>query len=184
MRYNEQFDQYIQLLGKWNRSINLIQKDSMDSIYERHIKDSMQICDLLSKDECIIDVGSGAGFPGVVLAICGFENIVLCEKNLKKTVFLRDVRSKLGLKFEIFNDDICKFKESGFTAVSRAFGSLGLLLETMLAISSPKGVFHKGESYEDEIRVAKELFDFEYKFRPSATNKESVIIAVSGVKRK
>ena len=177
-------NQYIDLLTRWNKSVNLVQKNTIKSALNRHISDSMQIIDMLHQNDNIIDIGSGAGLPGVILSIYGMKNVVLCEKNFKKSVFLRNVKNKLNLNFEIFNDDILNFNKIGYISVSRAFGSLLKLLDIMLKISSPKGVFHKGESCMFEIDEASNYFDFEYKLTKSITNKNSFIIEVWNVRRK
>ena len=184
MKKDVLIERYVALLEKWNGSINLVQSKSLDDVIKRHIDDSLQIYDLLDFESKVLDIGSGAGFPGVPLSIMGLSRIVLCEKNLKKSVFLREVRAQLGLDFEIFNADVYSFDRKNYTAVSRAFGSLSLLFDVMSHIQSPKGVFHKGELYEKEIAEAKEFFDFDYVLHESLTNDKSVIIVVSNIRRK
>jgi 16S rRNA (guanine(527)-N(7))-methyltransferase RsmG len=152
MTPNELIDQYIKLLVKWNKKINLVQARSLLQVFGRHIKDSLQICEMLSKNDLLLDIGAGAGFPGVILAIQGFNNVILCEKNHKKCTFLREVKGKLGLNFEIYEGDIYNFNAprgalQKIIAVSRGFGSLTKLLDIMDNISIEEGVFHKGEKY-------------------------------------
>ena len=190
---NELIDSYLSILRTWNKKINLVQSNTLSFAFERHIKDSMQICDMLNKDDLIIDIGSGAGLPGVILAIYGFENIILCEKNFKKSVFLKTVKSKLNLNFEVFNDDIYKFLKNQYAslgtykkcvAVSRAFGSLTVLVDIMLKLEIESGIFHKGERCQEEINEALECFDFNYKLTKSVTSDNGVIISVSEIRRK
>ena len=193
MLQNEIIDSYLSILRTWNKKINLVQTDTLQSAFERHIKDSMQICDMLDKNDLIVDIGSGAGLPGVVLSICGFKNVVLCEKNFKKSVFLKTVKSKLNLNFDVFNDDIYNFSKiqnaprgafENCVAVSRAFGSLKLLLDVMCSINISKGVFHKGEKINEEINEALHEFEFDYSLVKSVTSDNGVIITVSEIRRK
>jgi 16S rRNA (guanine527-N7)-methyltransferase len=153
-------------------------------MYERHIADSMRVGDFLKKEDRIIDIGSGAGFPGMVLAICGFKNVTLCEKNIKKVAFLKTVKEKLALNVNIFCGDVYRFTEKGYVSVSRAFGSLSRLFDVMLAISSPSGFFHKGKNYEKEIDEALKKYNFEYKVNRDSKHGEGVIISVMNIERK
>ena len=177
-------NEYIDLLTKWNEVVGLVQHDSLNDVFGRHIEDSVQLCNFLSKDSLVLDIGSGAGLPGVILSVCGFERVVLCENNRKKIVFLQEVARKLQCKFEIFGDSIYNFNGEGYTAVSRGFGSLSVLLDVMLKISCVKGVFHKGETHMKEIEEAQVLFNFDYDVHLSETNSKSAIIIVQNIVRK
>lgn len=179
----KQIDAYIELLRQWNCSVNLVQSNTMIDVLERHVLDSEQICRFLKKDDFIVDIGSGAGFPGVVLAINGFKNVTLCEKNQKKVAFLRTVRKLVGIDFDIFDGDVFKLKAEGATSVSRAFGSLSKLLEVMLVIGSTNGVFHKGESHKEEIEDAMRKYAFDYNVNTSATSAKGVVLEIYNVRR-
>ena len=188
MTQNEALDKFIVLLSQWNKKINLVQAGTMPDVLKRHIKDSLQVRDYLDKDNFVIDVGSGAGFPGIVLSIVGFS-VVLCEKNFKKSVFLMDVKSRLNLDCDVFNGDVFDLKipdeqRAKAVLISRAFGSLLKLLEVMEKLNVSRGIFHKGESFQLEINEAKQEFDFDYKVNQSITNKKSVILSISNVRRK
>lgn len=189
MNQNELFDQYIVNLTKWNKKMNLVQNDSLKNVFERHIKDSLQIQKFLNKNDYIVDIGSGAGFPGIVLSICGFRNIALCEKNFKKCIFLNEIKNKLGLDFVVYNGDIYELNVprgtlSKTVAVSRAFGSLSKLLDVMAKLSIKRGVFHKGECFYDEIKEAELEFEFNYTKTQSITNEKSVILDINNIRRK
>lgn len=164
MAVMDKVQQYISLLKVWNKKINLVQHNTLKDIINRHINDSLQIKDMLNENDTILDIGSGAGLPGVILSIYGFQKVILCENNFKKVVFLREVKRQLGLNYNIFADDIYKFDTSKYTeitAVSRAFASLLKLLEIMHVLNIPKGVFHKGVRYKNEILVAKQYYEFD-----------------------
>ena len=81
---------YQNLLLKWNKAINLISRNSEKDIWERHILDSLQLLKYIDFSDIIIDIGSGGGFPGIVLSICGVKNTVVIESDKKKSVFLQE----------------------------------------------------------------------------------------------
>ena len=92
---------YENLLKEWQNKFNLISNNSLNHIWSRHILDSAQLFRLLPKknmNQITYDIGTGAGFPGVVLAILGRTDIVLCDSNNKKCNFLQEVKNKLNLK--------------------------------------------------------------------------------------
>jgi 16S rRNA (guanine527-N7)-methyltransferase len=165
----------------------------MPRIVDRHIRDSQQICNYIDFRSTVLDVGSGAGFPGIILSIYGFERVILCENNFKKSTFLKEAREKLKLKFEVFDNSVHKFRIdncvsrgmlSSVTMVSRAFGSLMKLMAVMDRLQIRNGVFHKGRSYAAEIRDAGRKFEFNLQIKRSTTSSEGVIILVSGLERK
>ena len=185
---NDLIEKYAHMLIQWNKNINLIQANTVDNLYERHIKDCIQIKSFIGFDECIVDIGSGAGLPGVILSICGFQDITLCEKNSKKCIFLREVRSKLGLNFKIEQNDIYNWNvprgtNKKLVAVSRAFGSLSKIFDVMCHLDIDSGIFLKGENYKNEINEAKKIYNFNYKTHDSITNKKSAIVIVNSLKR-
>ena len=189
MTKNKLITNYIEMLNKWSSTINLVQPETLNNVYNRHIEDCIQIEYLLNKSSYILDVGSGAGLPGVILSIIGFENVILCEKNYKKCVFLHDVKANLRLSYQIYNGDIFKYQIPNnllnkTVLVSRAFGALSTLLDVMSKLNIPRGVFHKGESYLKEIEAAKQKYNFNYETIPSKTNENSVILNVTNVRRK
>ena len=118
---------YVDLLIKWQDKINLVSKNSLNDLWERHIHDSAQLYSLLpavSENSYIYDLGSGAGFPGMVLAIMGRKEIVLCEPNSKKCVFLKEVAESTGTNVSIVNIKAQKLpKKSALAIISRAFAN-------------------------------------------------------------
>jgi 16S rRNA (guanine527-N7)-methyltransferase len=183
--------------------MNLVQRGSVKMIMNRHIEDCEQICRYLNKEDVIIDVGSGAGLPGIVLSIYNFQSVILCEKSYKKSVFLHEARSKLGLNFAIYNGNVYNFSArqfliqdircdnvilcdalQGCILVSRAFGSLAKLLDIMCKITALKGIFHKGKKYMIEIAEAQMYFEFDYNVKQSATNINGVVIILFNCRRK
>ncbi|MEY2727927.1 MAG: rRNA ((527)-N(7))-methyltransferase RsmG, partial [Pseudomonadota bacterium] len=99
---------YQKFLIEKNKKLNLIGKNTEKSIFSRHFKDSAQIYDLIDKKLDIIDIGSGAGFPGIIVKILMENeslngNVILIEKSPKKSNFLRDLCIKLDIKVKIEN---------------------------------------------------------------------------------
>jgi 16S rRNA (guanine527-N7)-methyltransferase len=181
-------DQYVRLLHDWNIRMNLVQARSFQYVLDRHIKDSQQICRYIDKNSCIMDVGSGAGFPGVILSIFGCRKVTLCEKNFRKVVFLREVRHKLGLDFEVYHGNVYDIPSITFkknvTFVSRAFGSVSDLLFIMEKFAIEYGVFHKGKNHMEEIESAKKYFLFDFQVEKSITSSEGAIILISNPRKK
>ncbi|MDR0695267.1 MAG: 16S rRNA (guanine(527)-N(7))-methyltransferase RsmG [Holosporales bacterium] len=180
---------YIVLLTGWNRKINLVHCATLHNALKRHVQDSLQISQFLAKDDHIIDVGSGAGFPGVILAIHGYKDVTLCEKNHKKYTFLLAIKSSLGLELEVSNEDIYKMNVpreafSKIVLVSRAFGELIKLLDVMQAVGANCGIFHKGAQHLREIENAQRRFSFKYDKQSSVTNKDGVILKIYEVRQK
>ena len=119
---------FIDILDAYQKKMNLIGKSTKAYIWERHILDSAQIEQYLCKEEKtnnIIDVGTGAGFPGIVLAILGRKNLMLCEKSKKKINFLNQVVKELKLKVDILEGRIEDLHiENVKTFIGRAFAPL------------------------------------------------------------
>ena len=119
------FFKYIKLLDIYQKKVNLIGKSTRNNIWSRHILDSAQILKLLpneNKEYSIIDVGTGAGLPGIVLTILGRNDIILCEKNHKKVSFLSAVTKECQLKVQIFKGKIESYNNKKVKIiVSRAF---------------------------------------------------------------
>ena len=159
---------YHKLLIEKNKTLNLIGKNTEKSIFTRHFKDSAQIYDLLDKKLDIIDIGSGAGFPGIIVKILMENenlkgNIILIEKSPKKSNFLRDLCIKLNLKVKIENKrlEIYDFLDTS-TVVSRAFKfTLDTINIVYRSIENIKElVLLKGKTYQQEIDHAKKKIYF------------------------
>lgn len=96
MNNKEKFNLYEKLLREWSERMNLVAPSTLGDVKKRHFEDSAQLADVLPDDVDIIDLGSGAGFPGVVLAILGWR--VTCVESVgKKANFLKEVKSRLDL---------------------------------------------------------------------------------------
>lgn len=182
------FREYISLIKQWNRKTALVQKDSIENIWERHILDSLQLIPYLPNIEhSILDIGSGGGFPGIVLAIAGYTNLTLCDSNTRKTVFLSEVVRTLGLKVTIINDRVENLKGHYDVITSRACAHLNILFNFMDSVSretNSYGVFLKGKLIAREIDEAKQHWLFEYKLHQSITSPDGRIAIVKNLTSK
>ena len=181
---------YHKFLIEKNKTLNLIGKNTEKYIFSRHFKDSAQIYDLIDKKLDIIDIGSGAGFPGIIVKILMENenlkgNIILIEKSPKKSNFLRDLCIKLGLKVKIENVklEIYDFSENSIV-VSRAFKSIldtiNILYRNIVNIRAL--VLLKGKTYQQEIDHAKKKYTFELEKFRSITSDDSSIIKIKNIK--
>jgi 16S rRNA (guanine527-N7)-methyltransferase len=181
---------FVSMLGDHQKNMNLIGKSTMSSIWTRHILDSAQIEKILPKENkknITVDVGTGAGFPGLVLAVMGRTDLLLCEKSKKKHMFLNAVAKECNLNVKMYNDRIENLSASNIrTIISRAFAPLkSLILKVRHCLYNDTIlVLHKGETYMKEIIEAKSLFCFNYKCFNSATNSNAKILKIENVKEK
>lgn len=177
---------YFNLLQKWNKTHNLVQSDSLGDFLSRHWEDSLQLREYISLGDLrILDIGSGAGFPGIPLACDGYD-LTLCEIISKKVAFLKMAKSELGIDFKIIDSDAYKIRETFDIITSRAFSSLENILKIMVNVSheTSKGLFLKGKTFEEEIKKARDKFIFDMNIYPSQTSSEGVILEITNLKKK
>ena len=183
----QKFFKYIKLLDIYQTKVNLIGKSTRDNIWSRHILDSAQILKLLpneNKGYSIIDVGTGAGLPGLVLTILGRNDIILCENNHKKVSFLSAVTKECQLKVQIFKGKIESYNnKNAKIVVSRAFAPLNFLLKSIKHMISPDTILiiHKGEKYLEELEVARKYYAFSSQCYDSVTNPLAKIIKIKNI---
>jgi 16S rRNA (guanine527-N7)-methyltransferase len=187
----EKLNKYKDFLLSSNKSLNLIGKTTENQIFIRHFADSAQIYDLIEDKSEIVDLGSGAGFPGVILKILMDNkkipgNITLIDKSPKKCKFLQDLSDKLGLTLKIVNLKIENFKFNKIsTIVSRAFkktvDTIDILLKNNYKIRNI--ILIKGKTYQQEIEEAKKKYTFDVEKFRSITSDESYILKISNIKR-
>jgi 16S rRNA (guanine527-N7)-methyltransferase len=181
---------YHKYLIEKNKTLNLIGKNTEKSIFSRHFKDSAQIYDLIDKNIDIVDIGTGAGFPGIIVKILMennnlIGNMILIEKSPKKSKFLQDLCIKLGLKVKIENKRLENYDFSEIsTVISRAFKST---LKTIDILYKNKEkikelVLLKGKTYQQEIEEAKKKYTFDLEKFRSITSDDSAIIKIRNIK--
>lgn len=159
----ENFYKYMNLLLEWNEKMNLTAITEPNEVILKHFIDSLTIANLIEKDQKVIDVGTGAGFPGIPLSIVKEENITLLDSLNKRIIFLEEVINKLELKnIKAVHARVEEFaknkkeRESYDIATSRAVASLNVLLEYLLPLVKVGGICicMKGSNTE-EIEEAK-----------------------------
>ena len=185
---------YEDALIKANKTMNLVGNSTIEDIWSRHFLDSVQVIDFIDKnDNTLVDLGSGAGFPGLVLAITLKDRkiplkIKLIEKSPKKVKFLRDMISKLNLDVEVINQNILenpkKLLEDVF--VARAFKPLKIILQLIHSKAENwKKIFvFLGKTGKTELLEASKSWYIEYKQRESVTSNDSTVIEINRLKIK
>lgn len=176
---------YHNLLLKWNKVINLISRNSEKDIWERHISDSLQLLKYIDFSDMIIDIGSGGGFPGIVLSICGVKNTVLIESDKKKSVFLAQASKLSSNKIIIVDERIDeKFNMNCDILTSRGFSSVTNILGVTEGIKiQKKMLLLKGKNYEKEIIEAQKHWVFDFNLHNSITSGEGKIVEIFNIKK-
>ncbi len=185
---------YENTLIKANRTLNLIGNSTIKDIWNRHFLDSVQVIDFIEEnDKILVDLGSGAGFPGLVLAITSKDRkiplkIKLVEKSPKKVKFLRDVISELSLDVEVINRNVLEDPKKliGDVFVARAFKPLQIILQLIhsKAENWKKIFIFLGKTGKSELLQASKIWDIKYKQRVSITNDDSIVIEINEIKKK
>ena len=180
------------LVEKWNKSINLISKKTVPEIWNRHILDSAQIFYANKKSfKKWLDMGSGAGFPGLVVAILAQEkNIgsetVLVESDKRKCVFLSTVKRELNLNLSTINSRIESCERQQADVISaRALADLPSLLDLSFNHLSDDGtlIFSKGKSWKEELVAAEKTWNFRWEAVTSITDAKSVVLKIGELSR-
>ena len=187
-------ESYVALLCEWQKKFNLVSKNSLPHVWERHIADSAQLVKYITEDvKNVYDFGSGAGFPAMVLAIIAKEKrpdikFKLVESITKKTLYLNAVKSSLGLdNVEIFNARVESLKLPVADMVTaRAMTALDGLLEYSFPFCDKhtKLVFPKGQSFEDELNKAKQNWNCKIKIEKNEICDDGVILLLENLRRK
>ena len=180
---------YDDLLKTWQKKFNLVGPSTLNNSWHRHFQDSAQLYSLLPRPQnyrVVYDIGTGAGFPGMVLAIMGRKDMVLCESNAKKCLFLEEVKQKTNSNVIIDNIRAELLPKKSATAViARAVTSLKKLLIIASPLLSNNGVciFPKGINWKKELLFAEKSFHIEYELVKSITSKDSYIVVIKNIER-
>ena len=168
-----------------NKKINLISNSTIKNIWIRHIIDSAQIIPFFTKSGGlnIVDLGTGAGFPGIIISIYDIINtfhVKLYEKSPLKRAFLNDVKKSLDLKCEIY-DNVYTHKIEADIVVCRAFKKLDEIIKISREIVKKphKIIILKGKSAQSEINKLSLPPNYSYKLYKSVTEKDSKIIIIN-----
>ncbi|MBS0240914.1 MAG: 16S rRNA (guanine(527)-N(7))-methyltransferase RsmG [Proteobacteria bacterium] len=190
---------YADALAFWQKRINLVAPGTLDDTWHRHFADSAQILDLApTNPNTWLDLGSGAGFPGLVIAILlagrtpvPATRVILLESDQRKCAFLSEVVRKTGIAHLIAVDILTMRIEAAATrskvakadvVSARALASLDRLLELASPFMQPssQALFLKGQNVEAEIAAAERAFAFQYERVPSRTEAKAAIVRMTG----
>lgn len=185
----ETFDrlkQYHSLLIKWQSHINLISPNTIPDIWSRHILDCCQLYSLIEhKDDVVVDMGSGAGLPGLILAILGCSQMHLIESDLRKTQFLKEASRELGLSTTIHHGRIESVRiDSVRTITARALKPLPQLLAWAHPLTAANTIclFPKGKNYATEMEDARKSWHFESLIQPNTVDNSGIVLIVKQIK--
>lgn len=188
----ERLAQYEALLRKWNPTINLISRSTLDVIWERHFRDSVQVFDLAPDGaKKWADLGSGGGFPGLVAAILAADErpdlqVTLVESDQRKAAFLSTVARDAGVEVAVIAqriEEVAPLDTDVLTA--RALAPLHRLLGHAERHLSPTGIalFQKGAAWRDEVQQALETWRFTYQNNTSVTDPAATVLSIGGISR-
>ena len=173
--------EYKKMVIDENEKMNLIGRSTIDDFDQRHLLDCIQIIKYLPHyEKNHVDIGSGAGLPGIVLSIIGYKNFHLVEKSPKKSIFLENCKSRLELDYIIHNKSITDLKDLKVDYITaRAFAPIEKIISLTKKIiyKHTKFILLKGKSYLSEIQPINRNKYF-WEAHPSITSNESKIIVV------
>lgn len=186
-----QLSAYHDLIKKWSPKINLVSKSSIEDLWNRHIWDSAQAYPIAQRGENWVDIGSGGGFPGLVIAIIAQErhpktHVTMIESDIRKSTFLRTVIRELGLKASAVVSRIEAANPTKADVLSaRALAELSALMPLAQRHLKPGGqaLFFKGETWENEVAAARESWSFDLVAHRSKTNPKAAILEVREIQR-
>jgi 16S rRNA (guanine527-N7)-methyltransferase len=180
-----------QVLLKWNPKINLVSRNSLDDLWTRHIIDSVQVFRCVSSPNHWVDMGSGGGLPGVIVAIMAAEEspdtkVTLIESDQRKSAFLRTAARECGAKLTVISKRIEQADPQNADVLSaRALADLSLLLEFSERHLTPTGtaLFPKGANWKKEVDNARQRWRFDFEPITSLTEPDAVVLKIEGVAR-
>lgn len=179
------------LLAKWNTRINLVSRNSLETLRSRHFADSIQLHALAPHEGNWCDMGSGGGFPGLVIAILAAEqraprSVTLIESDRRKATFLRTVIRETAINCTVLASRIEIAPPQQATVLSaRALADLKTLLGYAERHLAPGGtaLFPKGATWKKEVEIAQRQWSFDYQATMSKTENEAAILSIKGVSR-
>lgn len=178
---------FADLLLAENEHQNLISKASQGQLWERHLLDSAQLLRFGSADSSWLDIGSGPGLPGLVLAILGVKSITLVEPRRLRTEFLERCVDQLALSnVTVITGKVERVSGSFDVITARAVASLERLFAMSYPLLAPNGrwVLPKGRSAAKELEEARATWQGNFRLERSLTDPDARILVASGVKRK
>lgn len=183
----ERLDAFAALLREENERQNLVSRASLDHLWGRHIADSAQLLRFApSREASWVDLGSGPGFPGLIVAALHGGPVTLVEERRLRVDFLRRVADVLALAPEILGMKVERVPPHPFDVISaRAFAPLARLLPLATALSTTKSVWvlPKGRNAQSELEALDSSWQGEFRLEESVTDPEARIIVATGVRK-
>lgn len=178
---------YAALLEKWSGAINLVGRGTLGDLWRRHMLDSAQLFPLIPPEaRTLVDLGSGAGFPGMVLAIMGVASVHLIESDKRKCAFLAEVARQTGAAVTIHPVRIDKMPAMTADVITaRALANLPELLDLAEKFVSKHSIllFLKGRRVDEELTRARERWNMRSRQIPSQTDSDGIILGLEAISR-
>lgn len=178
---------YVAELTKWNRALNLVSASSLKDVWSRHIRDALQITSHADPMSPWVDLGSGGGIPGLIIAATRpSETLVLIESDERKSAFLRSAAIAMDVQISIVTSRIeSATPQMANVLTARALAPLTQLLHFAERHRLPQGkcLFLKGQSAHHELTEAKKTWKMEVDVIPSVTSKDGVILRIGAFSR-
>lgn len=187
----EKLEAYLALVEKWTRKINLISKNSIPFLWDRHVADSAQVFDLVEPPAHWLDIGSGGGFPGVVIAVLLSEKspesrITMIESDQRKCAFLRTALRELDVPGTVVADRIENVERQAADVLSaRALADLDQLLgfAELHLVKNGTALLPKGATWQTEVEEARKTWQFDCEAINSRTQAEAAILKIKDIQR-
>ena len=180
-------DRFAALLRVENESQNLVSRGTLDQLWLRHIADSAQLLRFAPEGASWVDLGTGAGFPGLVIAALHDGPVTLVEERRLRVEFLRRAAELMELRIEILHARVERVPARPFDVISaRAFAPLEKLLSLGTAFSTQKSLWllPKGRNAETELAALDPSWQGDFRLEPSVTDAEAQIIVAEGVRQR
>ncbi len=187
----DRLDTYVELVRRWNPKINLVSRNSLEDIWDRHILDSVQVYRCATTADTWVDIGTGGGFPGMVCAIMALEEspntrFQFVESDQRKSAFLRNVARECGVTCQVISKRIESVDPLEADILSaRALADLRTLLSFCDRHLRENGtaLLPKGANWKKELSEAQEEWKFDVEPITSLTEPQAVILKIKGVSR-
>ena len=187
----ERLEAYVALLEKWTPKVNLVARSTLGDIWTRHIRDSQQVFEAAPAAAKWADLGTGAGLPGLVVAILAAESapqiqVTLVESDRRKAEFCRTVIREIGLAATVICERIESTQPLNADIVcARALAPLDVLLEYATRHMTPNGLalFPKGAGHQAEVEDARKRWGFRLETVKSSTRSGAVLLKIGEIKR-
>jgi len=190
----ERLERFVALLRKWQPAENLVSAKTLPEIWRRHVADSAQLVPLFPATRRWLDMGTGAGFPGMVVAMLGADtpgsHIHLIESNRRKCAFLRGAIRETGAPATVHEgraeELLYSFAQPVDRVIARAVAPLAGLLELAEPVmrGGVPAAFHKGQDFRAEVDLASQSWAFDLVRHDSLVGEGGVILEISALGRK